>query len=214
MTPPNTTHFSWTDVWTAAITRPRPETYEILLQDRDTRPGRAFLWMFVTSIVLALVTANILFNNPSFSVAFNAQLEQTGATISATELSQTLLLISLCATPFAALFNVLRYMVLGIVIHEIARRVVGAHVQEKRNALFYLLGAVVAPLTLVSAFVNIIPTALGTILALLLLGFQAYVFMQIAIALYNVETRQAILIAVMPTVALYLLQVLLVGALI
>jgi hypothetical protein len=172
------------------------------------------MWLYITSIVLSLVTANALFNSAAFTEALNQSLVQAGADVRASDVSQSLLLLSLCATPFAAAFNLLRYIVIGIVIHEIARRVVGKDVQVKRNALFYLLGAIAAPLTLVSAFAAILPTTLGTILALGLLAFQIFLFMQVAKTLYEVDTQKAFTIAGLPMIVLLILQVVFLGALI
>lgn len=213
LTPP-TTSYSWTDIWTASVTRPHPDTYTTLLQDTNTRPRRAFFWMYVTGIVLALVTYNIVFSNADFQAQVTQAVAQSDVSASAGSISQVLLLLTLCATPFAAAFNVLLYALLSLAIHTVAQRTANASHVERHANLFYLMGAVIAPLTVVSAIATILPDVLGFGLSLAVMMFQTYCFVQIVRTVYLLDVRQAVLAAAVPTVLFYVLQWLVVGALV
>lgn len=212
-TPTGAVSYSWTDIWTAAITRPRPDTYAMLLQDSNTRPVRAFWWMYLTGMVLALVTYNTVFNNPAFQSQLAQMAAQQGTALDGSSISQVLLLLTMCATPFAAIFNVLLYGLLALAIHRSAQRLTPERKVEHQASLFYLMGAVIAPLTVISALANILPEIIGLVIALGVIVFQAYAFVQIARAVYQLEMRQAILAAAVPTVLMYALQWLVLGAL-
>lgn len=209
-TPPR---YSWTDVWTMALTRPLPETYQALLEDPHHQPSRALRWMFLTSLVLAVITYNAIFNNPAFQAQVVEAAAQGGAMVTEADVRQMLLLMTLCATPFAAVFNVLIYVLLSAVIHWGARLIKPALTIDDLRRLLYAVGCVVAPLTVIAALANILPQALGVVMSLVVLVFQAYLFVQIVRGVYHFPIQQALIVGLTPTLALYALQWLVLGSL-
>lgn len=205
--------YAWTDVWTMALTRPIPETYQTLLEDPHHQPSRSLRWMFLTGLVLAVITQNAIFNNPAFQAQLVEVAAQSGATVSPSEISQLLLLMTLCATPFAAIFNVMIYVTLTILMHWVARVMNPELTRDDLRRLLYVVGAVVAPLTVISAVVFILPAAISALLSLAVLVFQTYIFVQVVRGVYNFPIQQALVAGIVPTLALYGLQWLVLGSL-
>ncbi|MFQ3646044.1 MAG: YIP1 family protein [Anaerolineae bacterium] len=205
--------YAWTDVWTMALMRPMPETYKALLEDPHHQPLRSLRWMFLTGLVLAVITQNAIFNNPAFQAQLMEVAAQGGANVSPSEVNQLLLLMTLCATPFAAIFNVMIYVALTILIHWVARIINPDLTRDDLRRLLYVVGAVVAPLTVISAVVFILPTAISALLSLAVLVFQTYLFVQVVRGVYNLPTQQALIAGIVPTLALYGLQWLVLGSL-
>ena len=46
----------WFKVWTSAITQPSTETFEWILRDPQASPRRAYLWVFITSLISMIIT--------------------------------------------------------------------------------------------------------------------------------------------------------------
>ncbi len=203
--------YPWTDVWTMALTRPVPETYQALLEDPHHQPARALRWMFLTSLVLAVITQNAIFNNPAFREQLMLTIAQSGATATAADVNQVLLLVTLCATPFAAFFNVMIYVTLTIFMHWAARVMKPELSRYNLRQLLYVVGAVIAPLTVISAVVLILPAAISAILSLAVLVFQTYIFVQVMRGVYGLSLQQALFAGLVPTLALYGLQWLILG---
>lgn len=208
------TSYRWTDVWTLAVTRPRVDTFTALLADPAARPMRAFLWLLVTGIVLAMVTLNQLFNDPALLSTVTGSLLENGVNVSNSEISQVLFIAALCATPFSALINVGLYGLLSLGIQLVADRSgVPTNTRGKGRQMFYLIGAIFAPLTLIATFGQLMPTEIGLIFALVIIGYQTFLAVLAAQALYSMERRAATIAVVLPTLIFYVLQVLLAGQL-
>jgi hypothetical protein len=205
--------YAWTDVWTMALMRPIPETYQTLLEDPHHQPSRSLRWMFLTGLVLAVITQNAIFNNPAFQAQLMDVAAQSGASVSPSEVNQLLLLMTLCATPFAAIFNVMIYVALTILMHWVARVMKPELGRDDLRRLLYVVGAVVAPLTVISAVVFILPAAISALLSLAVLVFQTYIFVQVVRGVYNFPIQQALVAGIVPTLALYGLQWLVLGSL-
>ncbi len=205
--------YAWTDVWTLALTRPVPETYQALLEDPHHQPARSLRWMFLTSLVLAVITYNAVFNNPAFREQLLNLAAQSGAIVTESDVSQALLLMTLCATPFAAVFNVFIYVTLTLVMHWGARLLKPSLTTDDLQRLLYVVGAVVAPLTVIAALTNILPGVLSLVLSLAVLVFQAYIFVQVLRGVYRLTLQQALIAGLTPTLMLYALQWLVLGSL-
>jgi hypothetical protein len=205
--------YAWTDVWTLALTRPVPETYQALLEDPYHQPARSLRWMFLTSLVLAVITYNAVFNNPAFRGQLLNVAAQSGAIVTESDVNQALLLMTLCATPFAAVFNVFIYVTLTVVMHWGARLLKPTLTADDLRRLLYVVGAVVAPLTVIAALTNILPGVLSLVLSLAVLVFQAYIFVQVLRGVYGLTLQQALIAGLTPTLILYALQWLVLGSL-
>lgn len=208
-----TQSFSWADIWSAAVTRPCVETFSLLLQDPRPVPMRAFRWLLLTNTLVALVTFNAIFNNPEVMASLTTLLAENGAVASSAEISQALLITSACMAPFSGLLSVGVYALMAGIIQAVAEQMGGAErTRGKWGQLFFLLGAIVAPLSLVSAFAIIVP-ALSLLINLFILVYQMFLLTLAARALYGMPPRTAAAVVILPSAIFLIGQYLLVRGL-
>jgi hypothetical protein len=208
-----TQSYSWADIWTAAVTRPRVETFSLLLQDSRPVPGRAFRWLLLTNTLVALVTFNAIFNNPQVIANLTTLLAENGTVVSNAEISQALLITSVCVAPFSGLLSVGVYALMAGIIQMVADQMgVPERTRGKWGRLFFLLGAIVAPLSLVSAFAIIVP-ALSLFINLFILIYQMFLLTLAARALYDMPPRTAAVAVILPAAIFLIGQYLLVSGL-
>jgi hypothetical protein len=200
-------------VWTAAVNLPKPATYVALLDDPQATPRRALIWVYLASMIQLIVQLVIIFNSPGFALA----LRQSGLESDPT-VGSSIFFSILCVSPFAAAVNVVIFLALARAINWMASRQYGAPPRPQQS--LYAFGASTAPLTLLLGLLGLLIGALPLLASLgqvAVLGLQAYqiwLYVVATQAVYGLEVRQAALVAVLPSVALLLLQLILVGALI
>ncbi|GEM_PF-6764140 len=203
----------WTEVWTMAITRPQPETYGTLLQDTNTRLSRAITWLFLTSLLSTLALFNALMTTQEFQEAMTLLLAENGISSVDVNIGQVLFFSALFAAPISAFFMVLGWLLLGRVIQFIADQMGAPQLTKGRfSQLMYCIGAIVAPLTLVGAFLSLIP-----LLGIFSLGvtlYQMYCLVRASQAVYQMDTRTAMTVVVFPIIGFFALQLILLGSLI
>lgn len=205
--------YTWAEVWTAAVNLPKPATYRALLDDPQATARRALVWVYLASVIQLIVQLVVIFNSPSFALA----LRQSGLDADPT-VGPSIVLSILCVAPFAAAINVIIFLALARAIDWMASRQYGA--SSRHHQAIYAFGASTAPLTLVlallSLLIGVLPllALLGQVAVLALQAYQIWLYVVATQAIYGLEVRQAALVAVLPSVALLVLQLLLVGALI
>jgi hypothetical protein len=203
---PKSPSLSWLEVWTLAITKPDPTIYRQLTEDPGAKPRRAIVWLIITSIMLSLVAFNLLFNNPQTVAVLTAQSAQTAQPLSEAQISQALFITALCALPLAAIFNTLIYGILAFAIQFVADQMgVPQRTNGKFKALFYLVGAIVAPMNVVLAVLNMLP-----ILSILAIGayvYQIFLMIRAAQGLYGMDGRTAAIVVGAPMLIFTLLQI-------
>lgn len=199
--------YTWTDVWTMAVTRPTVDTFHTLLQDPLVTWTRAVMWLFLTGMISAVVAFNALVSNPNFQAALAQMSAEAGI---ADGVSGGALLSAACiVAPFAASFSVFGFFALAWVIHMVAQRMAGVPFSGVFLRLFYCIAAISAPISLLSALVAILPP-LG-FLGFVLLGYQAYLYVLAVRAIYGLQGSASVIAVLAPAGLFLLLQLSLVG---
>jgi uncharacterized membrane protein len=199
--------FSWFSAWRVALTRPSVATYTDLLLDPRLSLRRAAGWLFTASLLsylLAIMLQATVF--PSTLVDVIREASATGPQ----EFQATptfLLIFSLACTPFMAAGFLATYLISFALLHFIASAL-GS--QGSYTELVYAHAAYLAPLTLLTALLGMIPVVncLTLPLALYSLGLQ---LMALKAATRMTWGR---VVAVMAVVAVLLILVATVAALV
>lgn len=203
--PNDTFRPSWSEVWTLAVTKPQKETFSLLLTDPNAKPARALLWVYLVAIVSFLVLYGSLVNNPELQNALFASLDQ--ADLPTDDLTQFLWAGGVIVSPFSGAFTVLGYVILGIVIQFVVDQMgVPERTRGKRALLLYCMGAIVAPLLLVSTLFNLVGIGF---LGLGVTVYQTYLLILATQAIYEMDFRNALTAVALPTIFFLLLQVVL-----
>ena len=163
--------FSWLGAWRAALTQPSVATYTDLLLDPRMSMRRAVAWLFTASLLaylLGIVLQATVF--PSTLVDVIRDASQTGPQ----EFQATpavLLLLSLACMPFMAAMFLATYL-LGLALLHFIASALGS--QGSYSELVYAHAAYLAPLTLLTTLLGMIPVAkcLTIPLCLYSLGLQ------------------------------------------
>jgi hypothetical protein len=172
----------------------------------NAKPRRAIVWLIVTSMMLSLVAFNILFGSPQMMQAMTATTSQMGQPLSEAEISQALFITALCALPLAAIFNTFIYGLLAFGIQFVADQMgVPQRTNGKFKSLFYLVGAIVAPMNVVLAVLNMLPIL--SILAIVAYVYQIFLMIRAAQGLYGMDGRTASVTVGAPMLIFTLLQI-------
>lgn len=204
--PPKPPRYSWSEVWTAAISKPNAQTYAELLDDPAALPIRALLWVYIASIIQLFITLQSLF--ASFNTAELAGQMGMGA-VDAGSLNSSIFISILCMAPFAALFNVGIFWVLSYAVNWYAKNQL--HTPDRLAQVLYSFGASTAPISVLTAASSLLGGMLGSLIGFGLLIYQLYLYVCAASATYHLPMRQAAQAALVPAVGLLALQFLLVG---
>jgi hypothetical protein len=163
--------FPWYQVWMNALTRPSVATYEELVRDPKAASGRAFLWIFLTSLIgyLFLMLGQLAGLGVS-SMFGNAQMTRAGGGG---------FLVLACQSPIAAVMSVVGLAISAGITQLIARALGGTGSFSK---LVYAFAAYLAPLSLISGVLGVIPFIN---LLTIPLGFYGIVLNVIAVKAVN-----------------------------
>jgi hypothetical protein len=201
--------YSWSEVWTAAVTKPNVSTYRELLTDPRADWRRAGLWVFLTLAVSVFVTLAIAFNDPALAEAFALSAPE-GADM---EIPTSFLMTSLViAVPITAGFGVMLFAGFVYAVQYVAQRIATSQQRTLENAfspLAFVLAASLAPLNLISALFLIFPLPL---VGFVLTAYQVYLLILGAQAVYQFELRDASFAILIPVGGLFVLQLLLLGS--
>jgi uncharacterized membrane protein len=146
--------FSWLDAWRVALTRPSLATYTDLLLDPKISLRRAIGWLFSSSLLSYLIgvgiQALVLPGVLAEVIRDAAETAPAGVGLTPT----VLLVLSLACTPFLAAFVLLTYLVGFGVMHFIASAL-GS--EGSYTELVYAHAAYLAPMTLLTTLLGMIP---------------------------------------------------------
>lgn len=192
--PPLPPRYNWAEVWTAALTRPSVPTYTELLNDPAAKPRRAYAWIYLAALATTFALSYALFSDPSLTAALSATPELAGA-----DIQGALLPSLLCVVPFASAFAVLIFIALIFLMQAVAGLMDPSPDKSQTMGRFpqlaYLMGAILAPLNLLSILFVLLP-ALG-ILSLAVTLYQFFLMWQIIRAVYDFDApRTAVILAV------------------
>jgi hypothetical protein len=204
---------SWIDVWTLLITRPTVEAYSYLLEDRNAKPSRGILWVYLTGSLLFIVLFFTIVNNPEFAVLMQEQAGEAGLTASMEELRGSMLFVFICMTPFVALFAVLGVALQSWLTHFLAGILsdekTKPNVTNKANMLFYGFAAIQSPVAILNAFLFLLPIGLSTILGVVLSVLSLFMLVVMTQAVYKMNRRTAALVVFIPWLLFFFINLVL-----
>lgn len=193
-------------VWTKVFTKPSERTFLEITDHPEAKAKSAYIWVFLAGTLSALVSSLVQF------IGTMVGLQQIAPDIGQIEgLPQVMgtagLLGAVCGAPLAGLFSVIGFAIGVAIIHATARFFGG---QGSFDQLAYAFGAIVAPLSLITAAVtllNIIPfAALCTLPLILILGVYALVLEVAAIkAVHRCGWGEATAALLLPAILIGLL---------
>jgi hypothetical protein len=160
-------------VWTKVFTRPSEQTFLEILQHRDATAKSAYIWMFIAGALAGLISTLLQFIAGMIGAQAVAQ-EYGGLPGAPGAYGVGGLLWAICSTPSAGVGSIIGFIISTGIVHVTARFFGGQGTFDK---MAYAMGAVAAPISLVSALMlpfNVIPFAvLCTGPILLILGVYA-----------------------------------------
>ncbi|MBI3738463.1 MAG: YIP1 family protein [Chloroflexi bacterium] len=132
---------SFIQVWMDALTKPNEQNYADMAAAPGASAGKAYLWVFLTSLVSYFIIALV-----QFAVA------GLGGNAQGSRDLTTSLVSLICAIPIGAGFVVLGFMIGTALIQWVAGMFKGA---GTFGQLAYVFGAISAPVTLVSSVLSL-----------------------------------------------------------
>jgi hypothetical protein len=139
----------WYKVWITAVTKPKEETYAMLASQPGAEAKKAYLWVFLTSLVTSIAVAIV--QRAGLNSAMSQAFGQSGNYGSGPSIGASILSF-LCGAPLGALFSVLIFMLVVAIIQWVAKMFGGS---GDFNRLAYVFGAIGAPVSLVSAVLSL-----------------------------------------------------------
>ena len=134
---------SWGETWVKALTQPSEESYHEIANDPGASSRKAYSWVFISSLI-----GYVLYTLISLFIGRNiigpGEDGVLGASIAAL----------LCGAPLGALFAVLGMMLSVGISQWIAYALDGTGTYSQ---LIYTVAAYVAPLSLISSLLSVIP---------------------------------------------------------
>jgi len=201
VTPPeDNPTYSWSEVWTAVLTKPREETFVEILRDPNAKPNRAYLWIYLSSLITVFITLNTTLTDPAFIEQFQQMNPEAAGMLD----SSAIFLSLLCIVPFASLLSIAGLLLITFAMQLIANQF--GPTEQTRNrwkSILYVVAAVTAPLNIIGVIFVLLPI-IG-FLSLILTVYQIYLLMLGIKAIFGFSTMQALITVIVPEIALVLL---------
>jgi hypothetical protein len=199
----------WYQVWMQVVTHPSRDSFRRILADPTARPARAFIWVAILGAIFGVTQAILtqVFGTTLYGNLGNLRLATT----------------MICIVIAAPVVSVIGLALSAAILHGIALLLKG---EGKYNDLLYCLGAVQAPVSIVSFLISFITTALtsasirfgagasGSLVSLCILPFSlalgAYSIVLEVLAVDTVEkfgTGKAVLTVLVPVILAIMLGV-------
>jgi len=171
-TSPGGASLSWPQVWMRALTQPSVVTYEELIRDPGARPGRAYIWVVVASLIEFFV---VMLGQLALVGSFGGDLQDALPMIGLLGSS-----VLICGAPIVAVLSLLALMISAGISQLVAGALGGIGTYSR---LVYAIAAYLAPLSIITSVLGLIPF-LGVCL-IFPLGIYAIVLNVIAIKAVN-----------------------------
>ena len=139
---------SWSEVWLRALTQPSVATYEEFVSRPDVSARRAYAWVFVSSLIasgLAVLGFSLL--GGLSALGAEQGLDLTGNL-------GTLILALICIGPITGLFSIIGLVITVGIKQWVARALGGT---GSYLELSYAIAAYLAPLSIITGLLGIVP---------------------------------------------------------
>lgn len=185
--------YTWSEVWTAVITKPSVKTFDELLRDPAAVPRRGLIWTYLTTSFALFVLSITLLNDPTVRDELIAALPSD---ISSSNFFSALFTSIICMLPFFSGLYMGVFLALAYAIQFIASQIgTREQTQGKLYRLIYILASVIAPIHILSLVLVMLNTMLSepVMLVLLLIGltYQITLLLLGVMAVYGFRIRQA-----------------------
>lgn len=148
---------TWYEAWTRPYLRPSPATFEEIIRDPLASTRRAYLWVFVASLIAGLLSAVVV------AISGSSNSDLFGNTPS--------FLIALCCLPLAAVFSVLS-LVINAGLTQLVARLLGG--KGTYALMVYALAAISAPLIIISGVLSLLSSAVPILGAIISFPLSLY----------------------------------------
>jgi hypothetical protein len=205
--------YTWSEVWTAVITKPSIQTFNEILRDPAAGLRRSLIWVYLTScfsLIVAFVTA---LNDPAVR---DQLIEALPSDISSSNFFSTAMVSVIGMAPFIAALSLGVFLALAYGIQFIADQIgTRDQTQGKQPRLIYTLAAVLAPINILSLVLvmlkTVLPEPIMIVLLLIGLTYQVILMMFGVMAVYGFRVRQAAMALGIPLAGYLLLMMFFVG---
>lgn len=189
--------FAWYEVWFKALTQANAPSYFELLRDPTAGPGRAYLWILMTSLVTSLASFLFLFANID-------SLKTTKGFEALQEVSadpNKFYIIGLIAILLWSISSVFGLVLSGAFFNLLAKLFGGI---GNYSRTVYLIGAYAAPLAILSSLISLIPLV-GSCVSIPLSFYGIWMQVCAIQAAHRMNTGRAFIVILLPTLVLCLL---------
>lgn len=194
--------YNWSEVWTAALTRPSVQTFEHILQDEGAGLRRGVIWIVAAA---ALATVMLTAFNLALVPDMQALMAEPGIQGGMPAFSsETITLMLLIAAPFTMILLVGGFVMMAAVVHGLAFAAGGRRPEQAGlwQKLFYALAAAQAPLLLLGSFVRFVP-CVGTWLLIVVYVYVIVLARQAVQAVYGLDRQRAFWVGGLPYMGLF-----------
>jgi hypothetical protein len=156
------------DMWIAALTQPREETFARIAAQPNATTGNALIWVFIATLISGMITAigqtfsvRSIFRDPMFSEYLPESIGiSTGSLV--------------CGVPVGAIIGVLGFAIAVGLIQWIAKLFGGTGSFEK---LAFAMSAIVIPFSVISSVLSLLGLIpyVNILIALISVGLGLYV---------------------------------------
>lgn len=192
--------FPFYEVWMTALTNQDMRAYYALLEDKDAGQGRAYEWMAYVGLVTGLLYGL------AFSSTMGDALAELGTIDFLAGMDSILVMVILAGilAIFTCISSVLGLFISGVFQHFIALLFGGSGTFSRT---VYALGAYLAPMTLLSTVVAIIPIV--SCLSPLLGIYSLVLNVRALAAAHNMVLARALMVVLLPSLVIFAIMCLL-----
>lgn len=135
---------SWSETWIKAVTEPSEESYTTIVNDPEASPRKAYLWVFITSVIGYALVASLGGLMAAGMLGMRGAGELAGGFFGAL----------VCGGPVVGVISVIGLAIGAGIIQGIAKALGG---EGTHSQLIYGMASYTAPISLVSSVLSIIP---------------------------------------------------------
>lgn len=187
--------YTWQETWQLVLTKPSEESFEEILGDPAGGMNRAVTWMFVVGLIAGVASfiGQLVFGAASFAMLGGGEDAAASTGFS--------LICSAMLIPLTGVFAVIGLIIGTGFVHIIAKLFGG---QGDFDHMAYATASYSAPLTVISALLNIIPF-LGACLSGLLGLYQLVLQVMAVKVVHKFGWFQAIMTVFAPAIFIFIL---------
>jgi hypothetical protein len=187
--------YAFYDVWMTVMLSQDVESYADVLKDPDAGIERAFVWMACAGVVNALVFPFLLFSNPQFSeLMAEPEIQNFASGLGVTAFFTVVMLF------FVPIISIINLAINGAIQNFLAV-LFGGNGYYSRTV--YALAAYLAPLTIVTSLLSLIPLV-GQCLGSLLGFYSIYLNIRALRAAHSISAGSAFGVLIAPGILLFI----------